>query len=307
MKPPVAKTATPDIVLSDLRLLLQAVELGSLAALARASTQSKTSVTRRLQRLESAVGQRLLHRGAGRFALTDEGRDLLSKVSAPVVTIEEALHALIDVSRPLEGRLRVAAPTTFGRGVIAPMLPEFMARHPALSIELDLSSRRVDLLADEADVAIRVGDPGSDQLAARRLARDRMLLCASREYLHARPPPLTLRDLAQHDLLDFRHSLANGSVELFDAAGKPQCIRPARLALWSNDPDVLATAARQGAGVAVIPETFVRDDLNAGRLVEVMPGAGLPAQDINALYVPGRRHWPKIRTFLDYVVERLGI
>jgi len=212
MERPVAISATPDIALSDLRLLLQAVELGSLAALARASAQSKASVTRRLQRLESAIGQRLLHRGAGRFALTEEGRDLLLKVSAPVATIEEALNGLVDVTRAIEGRLRIAAPTTFGRSVIAPMLPEFMERHPAVTIELDLSSRRVDLLADEADVAIRVGDPGSDTLAARRLARDRVLLCASPNYLRARAPLRTLHDLARHDLLDFRHNSETGII-----------------------------------------------------------------------------------------------
>jgi len=303
----VAIPATPDVALSDLRLLLQAVELGSLAALARASAQSKASVTRRLQRLESAVGQRLLNRGAGRFALTEEGRELLLKVSAPVAAIEEALNGLVDVSRAIEGRLRIAAPTTFGRSVIAPLLPAFMALHPAVNIELDLSSRRVDLLADEADVAIRVGDPGNDQLAARRLARDRVLLCASPDYLRARSPLLTLQDLAQHDLLDFRRALDSGGSELFDAAGKRHRIRPVRLALWTNDPDVLATAARHGAGIAVVPNTFVRDDLEAGRLIEVLPGAGLPAQDINALYVPGRRHSPRIRTFLDYVVARVGV
>ena len=306
MKQRVPKSATADITLSDLRLLAQAVELGGLAAAARASRQSKASVTRQLQRLEAAAGQRLLHRGAGRFALTEEGRELLSKVLEPVATIEDALNRLVDVSRALEGRLRVAAPVTFGRAVIAPLISGFMTRHPAVTMELELSSRRVDLLADEADVAIRVGDPGSDQLAARRLARDRVLLCAAPGYLRSRPPLRTLRDLAHHDLLDFRPALANGGTELFDAAGKPQRIRAARLALWSNDPEVLATAALQGVGIAVVPDTFVRDDIEAGRLLEVVPGAGLPAQDINALYIPGRRHSPKVRAFLDYLVERLG-
>ena len=306
MKPTVAKSATPDVALSDLRLLAQAIALGGLAAVARASTQSKASVTRQLQRLEAAVGQRLLHRGAGRFALTEEGRELLLKVSESVAAIDDALNGLVDPSRALEGRLRVTAPTTFGRTVVAPTLPGFMARYPAVSIELELSSRRVDLLADEADVAIRVGDPGSEQLAARRLARDRVLLCASPKYLSGRAPLRSLSDLAHHDLLDFRLARANGSVELFDAAGKSQRIHPARLALWSNDPEVLATAARHDAGVALVPEMFVHADLKASRLIEVVPGAGLPTQDINALYVPGRRHSPKIRAFLDYVAERLG-
>jgi len=180
-----------------------------------------------------------------------------------------------------------------------------MKLHRGVTIELELSSRRVDLLADEADVAIRVGDPGSDQLAAHRLARDRVLLCASPRYLRKHPPPRTLRDLAVHDVLDFRRALANGAVQLFDAAAKSHRIRPARLALWSNDPEVLATAARQGAGIALVPDTFVHDDLEAGRLVEVVAGAGLPAQDINALYVPGRRKSLKVRAFLDYLIECL--
>lgn len=309
MKPTVTETGTAGVLLSDLRLFAKSVELGSLAKAARAFDLSKTSVTRQLQRLETAVGQRLLHRGSGRFALTEEGRELLLKVRDPLGAIDEAVVGLTATEGQLEGRLRIATTYTHGCAVVAPALPSFMALHPGLAVTLELSSRKVDLLADEADIAIRVGAPGSDQLVARLLMRDRVILCASPSYLAARPALRDLDDLSAHLMLDTRPESSTAGYELSDASGQTRRLS-VTVALRSNEPEALAIAAREHAGIAVISERFAAPYFADGSLVQVLPGCGLPARDINAIYAPGRRHASKVRAFLDHMVahsERFAI
>lgn len=301
----VLPTAPPEVLLSDLRLFANAVDAGSLAAAARVMRLSKTSVTRQIQRLETTAGHRLLHRGSGRFALTEEGRELLLKIRGPLGAIDEAMTELAGDPHALQGRLRITAPYTFGRTVVAPTLASFMALHPAVKVTLELSSRKVDLLADEADIAIRIGAPGSDQLIARRLARDGVILCASPSYLAVHPAPKTLADLSDHPLLDFRPETSATHFELVDAQGHRQRVAPVHIALQSNEPEVLAIAAVQGAGIAILPGHFARQPIADGSLVVVLPGCGLPPLDVHALYAPGRRQSSKIRAFLDHLVASM--
>ena len=293
-------STTSEVLLADLRLLVHAVDLGSFASVARATHLPKTSVTRQIQRLEAAAGYRLLHRGSGHFGLTEEGRELLSKVRGPLKAIDEAVVQLTASAGELEGRLRITAPNNYGRTVIAHALPSFMALHPGIEVTLDLSSRKVDLLADEADIAIRVGAPGSDQLLARRLTTVPVILCASPTYLANSAPVKSLADLLFHRLLDFRPETAH--FELFDIHGLKQRLAPVRIALRSNEPEVLAIAAVQGAGIAILPEHFAREPVAAALLAVVLPGCGLPTLDMHALYAPGRRQSKKIRAFLDHLV-----
>lgn len=296
----VISSMTSEVLLSDLRLLAHAVDLGSFASVARAMHLPKTSVTRQIQRLEAAAGYRLLHRGNGNFALTEEGRELLSKVRGPLNAIDEAMVQLTANAGLLQGRLRVTAPYNYGRTVIAPALASFMTLHPAIEITLELSSRKVDFLADEADIAIRVGAPGSDQLIARRLTGVQVILCASPDYLAKSAPISSLADLLFHRLLDFRPETAH--FELCDAHGHKQRLAPVRIALRSNEPEVLTIAAMQGAGIAIMPEHFARESVACASLAVVLPGCGLPMLDMHALYAPGRRQSKKIRAFLDYIV-----
>ncbi len=304
-QPPILQSRVPisttkDVSLTDLKLFARAHELGSLAAAARALNLPKASATRQLQRLESALGQRLLHRGGGRFAATEEGRELLLKLVEPIAAIDEALAALASPGAHLAGRLRIAAPYNFGRTTIAPRLPPFLARHPGVVVSLELSSRPVDLLADEADIAVRVGNPHGDRLVARRLATDRLLLCAAPSWLTAHPAPSTPQDLAAHRLLDFRPEPLSGGFTLTGANGRTERIA-APVVLRSNEPDVLVQAARRCAGVALVPRSFAEADLKAGTLVALLERWELPTLDINALYAPGRRHSPRIRAFLDHL------
>jgi LysR family transcriptional regulator for bpeEF and oprC len=296
--------ANPEILLSDLKVFAKAIDSGSLATVAQVMRLSKTAVTRQIQRLEATLGHQLLHRGGGRFALTEEGREFLARIRGPLRALDEAVGELTETQSSLQGRLRITAPYTFGRVFIAPALASFMALHPAVTILLELSGRKVDMLADEADIAIRIGAPGSEQLAARRLGAESVMLCAAPAYMAKHGPVTTVAELSAHALLDFRPETITGRFEIFDADGQKQRIELANIVLRSN-PEVLVMAAIQGAGIAILPKHFALSALKDGSLLLVLPGCGLPTLDVHALYASGRRQASKIRAFLDHLVEHL--
>lgn len=295
--------ATPGPALADLRLFALAAERSSLAAAARALGLPKASATRGLQRLKGVVGRRLVQRGGGRFALTEEGLLLLPVAARALAEIDGAVAAIRAEGGPLTGTLRIAAPYTYGRKVVGPRLPAFMAAHPALVVSLALSSRPVDLLADEADIAVRIGVLGPSSLVARLLGRETFLLCAAPEYLARAPAPQRPEDLAAHRFVDLRTDPTARQVEL--RSGRAVRRVPVTPALRSNEPAVVVQAAVAGAGIAVVPRGMAAGLLARGLLVPVLPAWQPPPREVNALYAPGRAAVPKVRAFLDFLVEAL--
>jgi LysR family transcriptional regulator, regulator for bpeEF and oprC len=299
----VSKSTTDAITLSDLRVFAKAVEMSGLALAARQLGLPKASASRQLQRLESALGRRLVHRNGRRFVLTEEGRSLLPRVQQVLADLDEAVEGIRAQSGPLQGILRIAAPYNFGRTVLGPLLSRFLAQHPALSLSLELGSGHVDLLKDQADVAIRIGAAGSESLIARRLSSEEIVFCAAPSYLRTRSEPERIEELAEHRVLDFRiDPLAREIDAVCDAMTRRVTVAPV---LRSNEPEVLVRAAREGMGIAIVPASFIADDLRRGDLLRILPQWGLPAREINALYAPGRAQSPKVRAFLDFLVTAL--
>lgn len=292
-----------DLQLADVRFFAAAAEKGSLAIAAMALNVPKTSASRQLQRLENSLGRSLLHRGAGRFALTDEGRTFLPLAHRMLSTMDEAAVELGSQGGPLKGSLRIAAPHKFGRTRIAPCIAAFLALNPEVDITLDLGSRRVDLLADEADLAVRIGDVGGDSLVARLIATDPVVLCASPAYLALNGTPERLEELSAHRLLIMGSGTQSNELTL-PFRGSTQKVA-GKIALRSNEPEVLAEAARQGAGIAFISSGFVSGELDSGALVKLLPDMELLPLSINAVYAPGRRQSRKVRAFLDFLIERI--
>lgn len=290
-------------MLSDLRLFVRATELSGLGRAARVLGIPAASATRQLQRLEAALGQRLIHRSSRAFVLTEEGRALLPHASRAIAEVDEAIASLRDLNGPLRGALRIAAPHRYGQSVIGPLLPSFMAAHPALEVTLQLGSQPADLRRDEADVAIRIGDPGDDQLIVRRLSTEEVVLCASPAYLAHAAEVRDVSDLAAHRLLTYRTAPGPQELELHDGRER----RAIRIlpALRCNEPVVLVHAAAQGAGIAVAPLTFARRMIEDGALTIVLSQWRPAALDINALYAPGRGRSAQIRAFLNFLISAL--
>lgn len=292
-----------DLQLADVRFFAAAAEKGSLATAAMALNVPKASASRQLQRLEAALGRSLLHRGAGRFALTDEGRTFLPLAHRMLSTMDEVAIELRSQGGPLKGSLRIAAPHKFGSTQIAPCIAPFLALNPQVDITLDLDSRRVDLLADEADLAVRVGDVGEDSLVARLIATEPVVLCASPAYLAANGRPTVIEELSTHRLLMMGSGGHTKEVTLPLQSGRQKIA--GKVALRSNEPAVLAEAARHAAGIALIPLAFVAYELHSGALVEVLPNLGLLPASVNAVYAPGRRQSRKVRAFLDFLIDHI--
>lgn len=289
-----------DLQLADIRLFVKAIECKSLSVAAAGLQVPRATATRQLQRLESVLGHSLLNRSAGRFSLTDEGRLFLPSAQRLLNELDAAVESLSSDGRPLRGRLRISAPYTFGVSYVAPRIASFIAIHREVDIEVELGSRRVDLLADEADLAVRIGDVGLDALVARRLASERMVVCAAKKYVgNCTVVPQEIDDLSTHRMLVI--GLTGSAKELVVRTRTATHRIACTIVMRSNEPAALIPALLEGAGIGIVPRRFVANELEAGVLVELLQDVDLMPLPVNAVYVRGRRNAHKVRAFLDHL------
>lgn len=190
----------------DMQTFVRVVEAGSISAAAERLGVAKSAVSRRLSDLEARLGVQLLRRTTRRLNLTDTGRGFYDRCQRILADLEEAEAAVSQAHATLRGRLRVAAPLSFGLRHLGPAITEFMQQHPQVDFDLDFNDRQVDLLAEDIDVAIRIARLEDSSLIARRLWSSRLVLCASPGYLQAHGTPSTPEDLVAHRALVYSHS-----------------------------------------------------------------------------------------------------
>ncbi|MES2322879.1 MAG: LysR family transcriptional regulator [Pseudomonadota bacterium] len=292
-----------DVEPNDLLLFARIVEAGSFSRAAERVDLPKSTVSRRISLLEAKLGERLLQRTTRKLMLTEFGASLLEH-ARKVVDEVEAAGALVQ-HRQLapSGKLRISMPGDFANLGMTFMLSKFMERYPAITLELDLSPRRVDLVGENFDIAIRMGDlPDDSSLNARRVVIEKIALYASPSYIARRGLPEMPDDLEKHDLLCLA-SRSGGAQSWQLTRGKTVWHRelPARLA--ANSPDLLARIACDGAGIAASSDLFAEAHVAKGELVRVLPEWSLPEVSGWAVF-PGRRLMPaKTRAFLDMMEE----
>jgi DNA-binding transcriptional LysR family regulator len=291
---------------NDLLVFARVVAEGSLTAAADKLGLPKSTVSRRLSRLEEQLGERLLLRTTRRLnitefgaALLDHARQLESEVEA-VAALAESRQA-----RP-SGRLRVSMPSDFANLLLTDMLAAFAALHPGVTLELDLSPRRVDLLGENFDLAIRLGDlPDDALLAARRLAVFPWGLYAAPAYLAEHGEPQAPDDLHRHRAL--RLLARTGDAirwNLLRGEQRWEGVPPG--SITANSPELLIRFACAGAGITTVPEYFAAPHLQRGELRRVLPDWHPPSIAAWAVF-PGRRLMPaKTRAFLDMLQAALG-
>lgn len=291
---------------NDLLIFAYVAELGSFSRAAEKMGLPKSTVSRRLAGLEQRLGERLLLRTTRRQTLTEFGLQL-QEHARQVVAEVDAVAALSERRQAAPtGRLRVSMPSDFANLVLADALAAFVAMHPGISLELDLSPRRVDLLGEGFDVAVRIGDlPDDALLVARRLNVFSTGLYASTHYLAEHGHPATPEDLMNHD-----------AVHLLGGNGEPVMWRLRQGdALWeglppgritANSPELLIRLVRAGVGIAAVPDYFALPDVRQGTLHRVLPAWCLPSQAASAVF-PGRKLMPaKTRVFIDMLQSTLG-
>jgi len=292
-----------DIEPNDLLLFARIVEAGSFSMAAQRLDLPKSTVSRRIALLEARLGERLLQRTTRRLMLTEFGASLVEHARKVAEEVEAAGALAQHRQAAPSGKLRVSMPHDFANFGMTPLLATFMERYPAVSLELDLSPRRVDLVAENFDVAIRMGDlPEDSTLNARRVVINRLNLYAAPSYLARRGIPEHPDDLAQHDLLCIL-SRNGGPVPWILQRGKVRWERTLPARLTANSPEMLARVACGGAGIAASSGLFVDPYLATGELVRVLPEWEMP-EDSGWAVFPGRRLMPaKLRVFLDMMEE----
>jgi DNA-binding transcriptional LysR family regulator len=284
---------------NDLMLFAQVVDEGSFSRAAERAGVPKSTVSRRLARLEAQLGERLLLRTTRKLTVTDFGHSVLEHAHQVMAEVSAASELAQQRQVQPSGRLRVSMPADFANGVLGQVLADFITRYPAISLELDLSPRRVDLIGENFDLALRMGDlPDDASLAARRIAVFAGGLYASPAYLKRRGEPPEPEALMEHDAL--RLLARNGEPvpwQLSRGEARWEGIPPGRAT--ANSPDLLVRLARQGVGITPIAHHFAEPYLRSGELEPVLEDWSLQAGVAWAVF-PGRRLMPaRTRVFLD--------
>ncbi len=292
----------------DLLLFARVMEAGSFSRAAERVRWPKSTVSRRLAALEARLGEKLLLRSTRKLSLTDFGAGVLEHARAVAAEVDGALALALHRQQKPSGRLRVSMPADFAHTVLAGMLAEFAIQYPEVVLELDLSPRRVDLIAEGFDLAIRMGELGEDsQLAARRLATTHWGLYASPGYLDRIGEPLLPEALeAMHGLMLLARQGEVVPWRLSRAGGEPVVVKPKQRTV-ANAPSLLAALAIAGVGIAGIDRLLVTDSLGLGQLQRVLPDWDLPGSVCWAVF-PERRLMPlRTRVFLEALSARLAL
>lgn len=287
---------------TEMEVLVQINETGTLSGAADALGLSTSSASRYLASLEDRLGASLVMRNTRRLQLTETGRVYLARVRATLAQLADAEAAVgADMLAP-RGVLRVSASVPFAVRHIAPLVHGFTERHPQVTLQIVASNRYVDLIDSQIDVAVRNREFEPDSaITIRRLARTRRVLAASPAYLLAHGPITHPHGLAARTMLVYSH--ANSPHELRFERGDETLAVPVRCLLESDDADVLRAAALSGLGPLVLPAYILHDDLRSGALVPLLDDWDLPSLTINLAYA-SRRHVPaKVRCFIDFMCE----
>lgn len=275
---------------------------GSLTAAAAAEGVAPAVIGRRIDALEERLGVKLLVRTTRRISLTHEGSAFLEDAQRILADLANAEASVSAGGLQASGHLRITAPAGFGRRHVAPLVPRFIARHPDVSLSLDLSDRLVDLVNDGYDCAIRVGDLPDSSLVSVRLADNRRLCVASPTYLAARGRPQNPGDITRHDCLTLSSEASQTRGWAFTVEGQATHVRPSTR-LDCSDGQVLHAWCLEGLGLAWRSWWEVAADMQAGRLVSVLEEFAAPPNGIYAVFAQ-RKHLPlRVRLWIDFIKE----
>jgi len=246
-----------------------------------------------------------LSRTTRRQHLTDIGAIYYDRVKGILAGVESAEGLVAEAHQTPRGRLKISAPATFGMYALSKSLPTFMEHYPALSVELSLSNRYVDLIHEGFDVAFRVGELADSGLIARPLRPYRLRLCASPHYLESKPSIRHPNDLIDHECLRFFHPELSTHWTFTTPEGVLAVPVSGRLIV--DNGESLMAAARAGMGLLFQPDELVEEDLASGRLVEVLKDFPAPSRPLNVVFAPDRQMTPKLRLFIDFAIKAFGV
>ncbi|MGO8918415.1 MAG: LysR substrate-binding domain-containing protein [Stellaceae bacterium] len=286
----------------SMQAFVQVVDSGSFSRAAKRLNVSPAVVTGRVQSLERRLGVQLLNRTTRKVNLTEIGRGFYERSRRILAELEEAEGLASEQQSTPRGVLRLNTSVSLAR-LVTPLIADYVARYPDVSFELVMSDRMVDMVEEGFDLALRSGPLPNSTLRLRRLGVGGMALCASPAYLARHGRPERPEDLAEHNCLLYINSHLEGHWH-FDGPDGPHDVDVAGN-LRSNSIESLRAAALVGLGICLLPTLNISDDLMTGHLVRLLPDYRTTEVVVQAVYPPGRHVSVKLRTFLDFLVERL--
>lgn len=288
-----------------LAIFAKVVELRSFAATAADLGLSTATVSKAVSRLEERLGARLFNRTSRRIALTDAGRTLALRASQLLVDGELAESEALAQSAAPRGLVRLAVPMTFGTKILAPLLPEFLAAYPEVSIDLSLSDATVDLIGEGFDAAIRIATLPDSSLLARRLCDMPRYVVASPAYFEKHGRPTHPMHLADHACLGYTYLSTPGVWHFSNAAGESASVRPAG-PLRVNNGEALLPTLLAGLGIADLPEFICGEALVSGELEAVLADWSQTPSGVYLVTPPGGPRPARVEVLLDYLAKKLG-
>lgn len=283
-----------------LSAFVRAAEARSFSAAARALNTSPSAVSKSVARLEARFGVRLFQRSTRSLALTREGAAFFERVAPLLRDLDEACD-LLRPNATAQGVLRVTAPGDLGRMLMDPITRNFLPRHRGLRLELSLTDRHVELIREGFDIALRAGEVKDSDLNSRLLANLPLMLAASPAYLAARGLPSSAEDLQAHDHV--RYMLGGKPFPIRLADGR---VFTPRGVLDADSGIAIRVAAINGLGIVQMLRFAIQDDLDAGRLMPVLPGLALPHVPVHALHAFGRHAPARARLFIEFLAKQLA-
>ena len=290
--------------INDMLLFAQVVKARSFSGAALRLGISKSRVSKSVARLEAALGVRLLQRSTRRLSLTEVGEAYFEHCDRILDELARADSTIGSLHQTPRGKLRFSAPVAFSTLHVAPALADFMLQYPELSVDMTISDRLVNLVDEGYDLALRIAPVPGGNLVARRLAPIRRKICASPAYLSRWGVPQLPDDLARHNCLDYTYLTTQGFWHLQGPNGDISV--PVSGSLRINDDEALSQAVLGGLGLALLPTFIIGSELQAGRLVEVLPGYVPIERFIYAVHLPNRHLPLKVRAFIDFLQQRFG-
>ena len=293
--------------IAGLRIFVRVVEAGSFSETGRQLGMAASSISRQINDLENSLGSSLFQRTTRNLSLTEAGELYYERATRIVTEIDEAKLAVSQLDGKPSGILRLNVPGSLSRRYVVPSIVAFQKKYPAVEIVLLASDQVLDMIENRIDLTIRLGNLNDSSLIARKLGSGRRVICASTSYLKKMKPPKSPDDLTQHNCLIFRTNPGSNTWKFKNKKGVISEVR-ASGNLYANDGESLVAAAVEGHGIIYVPEWLVACELNSGALIELLTNySSVPKETpLYALY-PRQQHLPpKVRAFIDFIVEQFS-
>jgi len=290
--------------LEDMAMFVRVVEAGSITKAAEQLNIAKSAVSRRLRELETRLGSQLISRTTRRSKLTQAGEQYYQQVTNILSAVDAINEHATDAPMRIEGTLKMTAPLSFGIMHLNDIIDDYANQHPNLRFELDFSDRRIDLIEEGYELAIRIGELRDSSYQAKQLTLIRCVICASPDYLARMGTPESIENLGAHEFLEYSLGQTN-RIELLDEQGNKH-YHAMNAKIKATNGEFLTDLAVRGHGITVIPTFLAYKQLASGELVAILPQYHLPTLNAYAVYPKNRFLSQRCRYLIDFIAEQFG-